>query len=55
MAEADSVDIAAIAQAATPINNRRFMLGILREPRIAAVDVNASATLKFHQGVRARQ
>jgi hypothetical protein len=33
MAEAENVDIAAIAQAATPIDKRRFMLGILQEPR----------------------
>jgi hypothetical protein len=33
IAEADSVGIAANAQAATPINNRHFILGILQEPR----------------------
>jgi hypothetical protein len=35
IAEADRVGIAANAQAATPINNSLFILGILREPRIA--------------------
>jgi len=46
-AEAVSVGIAANAQAATPINNNRFMFGILLGPRDAAMGLNVVAAPKF--------